>query len=97
MAITWEFTVRMIDLENNRVQVLGVRTDDADPQNPVEHRFGIDTLVDPAQPAVTLNTIEALFEDQETARDSKATAIATKLGNLESALKTRLETWEGTR
>ncbi len=95
MAITWEYTITVIDKATKRARMSGTRTDSADPDNPrtysatgtLEPRDG-ETL------AQMRDSKAAAFYGYYTADLAEEAAVAAVIGTYESQLKTATEAHE---
>lgn len=89
MAITWEFTIKPLDIFRKEASVMAVRTDDADPQNILtETHFIITAILDTQEQKIT--ALDDIWQ-QHLDYQIRQTAIDNYIGNLETTAKTNLE------
>lgn len=90
MAITWKLSGNVTDIAEKRATIIGVRTDDADPDNP--RTFGPlhGQLETPVQRLDVLNTFKAL----KTEDDANIAAAQAILDTILSSGETALNAWE---
>ncbi len=89
MAITWEFTIKPLDISRKEASIMAVRTDSTDPQNILtETHFIITAILDTsAQKSAALDDIWQQHLDYQT----KQITIEAYVGGLESTAKANLE------
>ena len=92
MAITWEVTIKPLDVSRKEASVLAVRVDDTDPLNVLtETHFIITALLDtPAQKTAVLNDLWQQHLDYQT----RLAVINNYIGTLETQAKIDLEARE---
>ena len=89
MAITWDFTIKPLNVSRKEASIMAVRTDDTDSQNILtETHFIITAILDTqVQKSAVLDDIWQQHLDYQT----RQVAINNYIGGLESVAKTNLE------
>jgi len=92
MAITWDFTIKPLDVSRKEASVMAIRTDDTDPLNVLtETHFIISVILDTQQQkSDALDDIWQQHLDYQT----RQTVINNYIGGLEAQAKTNLEARE---
>jgi len=95
MAITWDYTITVLDRPTKRARITATRIDSTAPDNPRE--YSVTGLLEP-RPGETLaqmrDRLAAMFYAQYTTEVASETTDATIISTYEAQLKTATEALE---
>ena len=95
MAITWDYTITVLDRATKRARLTGVRTDSADPENP--RTYSVMGLLEPRQGETLTqmrDRLAAMFYAKYTDDLAHEAADAAIISTYEAQLKTATEALE---